>query len=155
MTCVLIFIAVFIGKQCGHLVGEQAAKTNPQSGKPPLTKSGYYGGLDENEMRSALKQIVTKVNQRLPMDADNETIIERVSSGPGIKMTYHYKTKSLRVAEFNRAEFASLMRGKLFTNMKYSNEMKYFRDHKIAVDFDYVDVNYAYITTISVTPADY
>ena len=152
---IFILVVVILSRTCGGFIGEQAAE------RELANKSSEQNVQRTNDITAPkidleliLPEIVTQMNKSMPITVDRDTRINRVSSGPGKKFTYHYSMTRLRMADFDRNEMVSGLRKQLIEGYKNQADLKYFKNNNVTLDYSYVDVDGNHFATISITPED-
>lgn len=152
----LLLIAVFLSRSCGGMIGQKAAENHLADRNRNSIPSNRPPGPDPFDLsvESMLPQIVAEMNERLPITVDRETRLDRLSAGPGEKVTYHYSLINLRISQIDKGSFIPQLREQLVNGYRNEKGMSYFRDNDVSMDFKYTDPDGAYFTTISVGPSD-
>ena len=148
-------VVVFLSRSCGGFIGKQAAErelSNKSSEQNVLRTNDSTAPNIDFEL--ILPEIVTRMNKSMPITVDRDTRINRVSSGPGRKFTYHYSMTRLRMSDFDRNEMISGLRKQLIEGYKNQADLKYFKNNNVTLDYSYVDVDGNHFATISITPED-
>ncbi len=147
-------IALVIGRSCGGYIGKQAAERE-------LAKRSTQAAPPTNEslpsifdFESILPDIVSKMNESMPMTVDRDTRGDRVSSGPGNKLTFHYSLTRLRISDFDRNEMIAGLRKQLIEGYRKQPDSKFLKENNVTFDYSYVDVDGVHFATISIAPDD-
>ena len=147
-------IVLVLSRSIGGYIGKQAAerelaKRSTQAA-PPINES-----LPSNfDFESILPDMVSKINESMPMTVDRDTRIDRVSSGPGNKITFHYSFTRLRISDFDRNEMIIGLRKQIIEGYKSNPNFKYLQDNDVTYEYSYLDVDGNYFTTITIAPDD-
>lgn len=100
------------------------------------------GGVSEGEGGRNLDQTLANVsaylNQSAPVTLDADTRLDRVTSGPGHRLSYHYTLTSVQSKAFKRAEFQKLIREPLQAKLCSSKEMRSFLVRGVTISYDYL-----------------
>ncbi len=147
-------IVLVLGRSIGGYIGKQAAErelAKRSTQAAPTTNESLPSIFD---FESLLPDIVSKMNERMPMTVDRDTRGDRVSSGPGNKLTFHYSLTRLRISDFDRNEMIAGLRKQLIEGYKNQPDSKFFKENNVTIDYSYVDVDGVHFATISIAPED-
>lgn len=101
----------------------------------------YAGGISEGDGSRDLDQTLANVsaylNRSAPLTLDADTRLDRVTSGPGHRLSYHYTLTSVQSKAFKRAEFQKLIREPLQAKVCSSKEMRGFLVRGVTLSYDY------------------
>ena len=102
----------------------------------------YAGSVSEGEGSRNLDQTLANVsahlNRSVPLTLDADTRLDRVTSGPGRRLSYHYTLTSVQSKAFKRAEFQKLIREPLQAKLCSSKEMRGFLVRGVTIAYDYL-----------------
>lgn len=112
----------------------------------------YQIVVSSDDIDSQLKNAALELNKQTPMEIDQFTRLDSVSSIGKTNFIYYYTLIGLEKSEVNLDTVNKYIRPNIIDNVKNSPELKIYRDHKITMDYKYYDSNGAFATEISVTP---
>lgn len=91
------------------------------------------GNYSERDLRRAAE----KLNKRMPMYPDKETVLNNVSTGPGLTFSYNYTLKNYRAADLKLNEFYSWMRNNIAPKVCGSTDVTKFLKSDVTVRYVY------------------
>lgn len=120
-------LGVVIAAGIAGSLGREAARSAMNSLSAP----------SDEEVASALSDTVKRLNEGLPQAVDNATRIDRVSSGPGRKITYHYTLTGLTSTQVSARGLEAAMRSSVNSYFCTNGDMAVFREHDVDVVYKY------------------
>lgn len=124
----------------GNLFGELVTQSGTQS-------SG--GSVDQ-----VLKHLSADMNQKMPMDIDATTRLDKVSTEPGKHFIYHYTKLDEPAAAGEKAAYSSASKSPLKSDMCTSPEAQKFLKNGVSVTYQYQDKYGHDLGSTEVTPGD-
>ena len=116
--------------------------TLAQAGPFSNLMGSFAGGIGEGDGSRNLDQTLASVSEHLnrsaPLTLDADTRLDRVTSGPGHRLSYHYTLTSVQSKAFKRAEFQKLIREPLQAKLCSSKEMRGFLMRGVTISYDYL-----------------
>lgn len=116
--------------------------TLAQAGPFSNIMGSMAGGAGEGEGSRNLDQTLANVsahlNRSAPLTLDEDTRLDRVTSEPGHKLSYHYTLTTVQSRAFKRAEFQKLIREPLQAKLCSSTEMRSFLVHGVTISYNYL-----------------
>lgn len=116
--------------------------TLAQAGPFSNLMGSFAGGIGEGDGSRNLDQTLAIVSDHLnrsaPLTLDADTRLDRVTSGPGHRLSYHYTLTSVQSKAFKRAEFQKLIREPLQAKLCSSKQMRGFLMHGVTISYDYL-----------------
>ena len=116
--------------------------TLAQAGPFSNLMGSLAGGPGEGAARTNIDQTLASVSEHLnrsaPMTLDADTRLDRVTSEPGPRLSYHYTLTSVQSKAFKRAEFQKLIREPLQAKLCGSTEMRGFLMHGVTISYNYL-----------------
>lgn len=149
MTLVLVLFGT-----CGRFIGRRAAEVSNASAFSAQPEPQTSVGVSETDFDSLLPEMISKLNRSMPMTVDRDTRADRVSAGPGRKVTYHYSLTRYRIGDFDRDKLIAALRENLIRAYKVRKDLKMYRDNNVVIDYSYADADGIHFATISVGPDD-
>jgi hypothetical protein len=101
-----------------------------------------------------LVELSKAMNQGLPKQAGEETILEKTTAGPGLRFTYIYKFANRSAAEVDPAKLTALVKSKIGNRYKTAPEMADFRKWEVELHYEYCDKDGNEITKVVFSPND-
>lgn len=135
-----------IGKTVGIILGIIAAVFSYYTSQKFFIK---------NDIESELKKVAVELNKKTPMEVDEYSRLDSVSTIGKTNFIYNYTLFGLNKAEVNLDTVNKYIRPSLIENIKNNPDLKIYRDNKITIDYKYYDRNGVFVTEISVTPELY
>jgi len=117
----------------------------------------YYGvkHLFNNDMEAELKTAAIELNKQTPMQIDQHSRLDSVSSIGKTNFIYYYTFIKIEKAEVNLDTVYKYIRPNIIENVKKSPDLKVLRDNDVIIDYKYYDKNGENVMEISVTPELY
>ena len=116
--------------------------TLAQAGPFSNLMGSLAGGPGEGAGRQGIDQTLASVSEHLnrsaPLTLDADTRLDRVTSEPGHRLTYHYTLTSVQSKAFKRAEFQKLIREPLQAKLCASSEMRGFLVRGVTISYNYL-----------------
>ncbi|SMP74378.1 hypothetical protein [Noviherbaspirillum suwonense] len=132
--------------------------TLAQAGPFSNLMGSYAGGVSEGDGSRNLDQTLANVsaylNRSAPVKLDDDTRLDRVTSGPGHRLSYHYTLTSVQSKAFKRAEFQKLIRAPLQAKLCSSKEMRGFLVRGVTISYDYLGNDGARLGAARFTASD-
>ena len=102
--------------------------------------AGSVGESDDGSRNidQTLANVSAHLNRSAPLTLDADTRLDRVTSGPGRRLSYHYTLTSVQAKAFKRAEFQKLIREPLQAKLCSSKEMRGFLIRGVTISYDYL-----------------
>jgi hypothetical protein len=102
----------------------------------------------------ALRKLADQTNKQLPIMADSETRVDRVTVlGPDL-LEYQYTFVNTEKNGFDVEKFLSAARPQILENYRKGDQFKMFRENSVSVRFSYYDKNGKLITNIDISTKD-
>lgn len=98
---------------------------------------GWNDGGQSRNLDQTLASVSAHLNRDVPITVDADTRLDRVTSEPGHKLTYHYTLTSIESKDIKRSEFLKLVRPPLQARLCESNEMRGFLKHGVTISYQY------------------
>ncbi|MHC4661667.1 MAG: hypothetical protein ACYS8W_08250 [Planctomycetota bacterium] len=111
------------------------------------------GGLRYILKASPEKQLareISAMNKKCPMMIDEETRLDRLSSGPGMRVEYFYTVINYSKHDFEPGEFEATVKAMLLQNMQNNRELDKFRKFNVTFVHNYVDMSGDHLARIEV-----
>lgn len=102
----------------------------------------------------ALQRMVNDANSQLPVMADDETRIDKITVLGHDALEYQFTFVHTYHNEFDIPQFNSESRAQIVEQYRTSDDFKMYRDNRITVRFTYLDMVGQLITSIDVGPDD-
>jgi hypothetical protein len=116
--------------------------TLAQAGPFSNLMGSFAGGVTDGDGSRNLDQTLANVsahlNRSAPLTLDADTRLDRVTSGPGHRLSYHYTLTTVQSKAFKRAEFQKLIREPLQAKLCNSKEMRSFLVRGVTISYDYL-----------------
>ena len=113
------------------------AQAGPFSNLMESFAGGANGGEGSLSLDQTLANVSAYLNRSAPQTLDPDTRLDRVTSGPGHRLSYHYTLTSVQSRAFKRAEFQKLIRAPLQAKLCGSKEMRGFLVRGVTITYDY------------------
>lgn len=114
------------------------AQAGPFSNLMGTLAGGVSEGDGSRNMEQTLANVSAHLNRSAPLTLDADTRLDRVTSGPGHRLSYHYTLTSVQSKAFKRAEFQKLIREPLQAKLCSSKEMRGFLVRGVTISYDYL-----------------
>lgn len=111
--------------------------------------------LKTASLEEQLAFAATSLSEDCPMMVDGDTRMDKVESGPGHRFNYYYTLINYAADEIDVESFLSIMRPQILNQVRLHPDMKFFRDHKITLNYFYKDKNGDELTSLEIRPTDY
>ncbi|MDB5841821.1 MAG: hypothetical protein JWQ23_3773 [Herminiimonas sp.] len=115
-------------------------------------RSGEMG--HEKSVDNALVKVAAQINRQTPMAVDKSTRLDKVSTEPGQKLTYHYTLPGTTGSDIKSADFQKLISPSLTTRVCGSPEMQKFLRSGVTIAYLYRDKDGKPIGGAKVAPLD-
>lgn len=117
----------------------------------------FFGAqqLFKPDLEAELKEVALELNKQTPMQIDEYIRLDSAASKGKTNLTYYYTLFDMEKAEVNLDTVHKYMRPAVIDNVKYSPDLKVYRENKITLDYKYYDRTGEFVTEISVTPEVY
>ena len=102
-----------------------------------------------------LARVAANMNQQLPLMADPETRLDKVTAGPGSQLTYAFTLPNQDKSALDLPAFEKIIRQNLINNYKTNGSMDELRASQVKLAYQYKDKNGDFISEIVVTPKDF
>jgi len=102
-----------------------------------------------------LVDMANNINKNLPAIIDRETQLVTTSAGEKNSFIYTFKLTNFKKSDIDIAKLEAALKPNILNNYKNSNEMQLFRELRINLKCDYLDMDNTFITEISVSPKDF
>lgn len=104
------------------------------------------GGVGESDdgsrnLDQTLANVSAHLNRSAPLTLDADTRLDRVTSGPGRRLSYHYTLTSVQSKAIKRAEFQKIIREPLQAKLCSSKEMRGFLVRGVTISYDYLSID--------------
>ena len=99
---------------------------------------GVTDGDGSRDLDQTLANVSAYLNRSAPLTLDADTRLDRVTSGPGHRLSYHYTLTTVQSKAFKRAEFQKLIREPLQAKLCNSKEMRSFLVRGVTISYDYL-----------------
>lgn len=114
-----------------------------------LTES-FAGKYSERDLQRAAETL----NKRMPMYPDKETVLNNVTTGPGLTFSYNYTLKNYRASDLKLDEFYGWMRNNIAPKVCGSPDVTKFLKNDVTVRYVYKGYDGATISNIPFTRRD-
>lgn len=129
-------------KRCALALVLTGMSALSQAGPFSNFMGSYAGGVSEGDgsrnLEQTLENVSAHLNRSVPLTLDADTRLDRVTSGPGPRLSYHYTLTSVQSKAFKRAEFQKLIREPLQAKLCSSKEMRGFLVRGVTISYDYL-----------------
>ncbi len=114
----------------------------------------YYGiqQLFKKDLESELKNAALELNKQTPMQIDQFSRLDSVSSKGKTNFIYYYTLIKVEKSEVNLDTINKYIRPNVIENVKNNPGLKPFRDKNVSLDYTYYDNRGFFVTEINVTP---
>lgn len=109
----------------------------------------------KTDVEAELARVALELNNRAPIQFDEFTRLDSASAKGAINFSYYYTLTNVDKKMIHSDTVQAYLKPTLIDNIKYSPELKVYRDHEITMDYHYYDKNGDFMTTITVTPDVY
>jgi len=109
----------------------------------------------EGSLDSRLARVADNMNQQLPIMADAETRLDKVTAGPGSQLTYAFTLPNQNKTNLDLPAFEKTLRQIIINNYKTNSSMVEMRTAQVKLVCLYKDKTGEVITNIAVTPKDF
>ena len=114
----------------------------------------FYGiqQFFKTDVEAELARVALELNKSTPIQYDQFTRLDSASAKGATNFSYYYTLTNVDKKAVHSDSVQAFLKPTLIHNIKYSPELKVYRDHEITMDYYYYDKNGDLITTIAVTP---
>ncbi len=114
----------------------------------------FYGiqQFFKTDVEAELARVALELNKRTPIQYDQFTRLDSASAKGATNFSYFYTLINVEKKAIHSDTVQAFLKPNLVDNIKYSPELKVYRDNEITMDYYYYDKNGEFITTIAVTP---
>ena len=109
----------------------------------------------ETDVEAELARVALELNKRAPIQFDEFTRLDSASAKGATNFSYYYTLTNVDKKVIHSDTVQAYLKPTLIDNIKYSPELKVYRDHEITMDYHYYDKNGDSMTTITITPDVY
>ena len=109
----------------------------------------------QTPLDARLARVAANMNQQLPMMADADTRLDKVTAGPGAQLTYAFTLPNQEKSGLDLPAFQQSLRQTIINNYKTNSSMDELRASKVKLACQYKDKNGDLIAEIAVTPKDF
>ena len=102
-----------------------------------------------------LIQVANKLNEQCPVMIDRETRLDNVIALPDNTFAYNYTLVNMVKDSIDLKVFEDYMHPMILNNVRTHPDLKFFRDNKVTMVYNYRDKNGVFITKISIPPKEY
>ena len=113
------------------------------------------GFLRKPVFDTALTEIANEINKTCPFMVDNETRLDNTIALPKNVFQYNYTLISMVKDSINIDGIKNYMEPRIVNDVKTNSGMKFVRDKKVTVNYNYKDMTGVNLFTISVKPEQY
>ncbi|MDR3457576.1 MAG: hypothetical protein P4N60_09035 [Verrucomicrobiae bacterium] len=106
-------------------------------------------------LNARLARVAANMNERLPLLADPETRLDKVTAGPGAQLTYAFTLPNRDKGTLDLPAFEKAIRQNLINNYQTNSSLAELRAAQVKLDYQYKDKNGQFISEIAVTPKDF
>ncbi len=133
-----------------HALGFSAGIGNMFGGL--ATQSGAQASADSVDQ--VLQSLSAELNKKMPMKADANTRLDRVSAEPGRHFTYHYTVDSTSALNGVPVDFSKEIKPQLKNQLCSNPDNQKFLKNGITIAYQYRDMNGHDIGDAEFTPKD-
>jgi hypothetical protein len=116
--------------------------------------AGGVGDDGSRNLDQTLENVSAHLNRAAPLTLDADTRLDRVTSEPGHKLSYHYTLTSVQSKSIKRAEFQKIIREPLQAKLCSSKEMRGFLVRGVTISYDYLSSDGARLGAARFTASD-
>jgi hypothetical protein len=124
---------------CGVLLGSLAGNAGAAGFGDMLgALAGRSGsGNGERDLSNALQRLAAQMNRDMPRDVDEQVRLDRVSTGPGPELIYHYTLRSKRASEVPTGMFNARIAPVLRERLCHDPQMQPLLKSGAAIGYEY------------------
>lgn len=153
----LVFAAIMKKWVTGESEGERRNRTSAAiNSSAGLNKSSVSAGdpqlMNEVDYEKMLKLLEVELNTEMPLTVDQYSRVERVTTGPGKKITYFVKFIDLDADTANVNEIRKELTPQVRLNICTSPDMENFRTYNVIISYEYSDKLGRPLLGISINP---
>lgn len=100
-------------------------------------------------------EMASEISKHCPIMVDNITRLDNAIAMPNNVFQYNYTIVATVKDSIKIDEAKSIMEPRIINNVKTEPNMKYMRDHKTTINYNYKDKAGVFLFTISVKPEQY
>jgi hypothetical protein len=122
---------------------------------------GHIGGdklftmFNNQVYDKVMVEMASKISKQCPIMVDNVTRLDNVIAMPNNVFQYNYTIVATVKDSIKVDEAKSIMEPRIINNVKTEPSLKYMRDHKTTINYNYKDKVGVFLFTISVKPEQY
>jgi archaellum component FlaG (FlaF/FlaG flagellin family) len=120
-----------------------------------LVTSVYGLRHAQGTLDARLARVADNMNHQLPIMADPETRLDKVTAGPGSQLTYAFTLPNQSKTNLDLPAFEKSLRQNIINNYKTNSSMDEMRAAKVKLVCQYKDKTGDLIAEIAVTPKDF
>ena len=109
----------------------------------------------EGSLDSRLARVAENMNKQLPIMADADTRLDKVTAGPGSQLTYAFTLPAQSKSGLDLPAFEKTLRQNIINNYRTNSSMIEMRTAQVKLVCQYKDKTGELITNIAVTPKDF
>ena len=109
----------------------------------------------KTDVEAELARVALELNKRTPIQYDQFTRLDSASSKGATNFSYFYTLINVEKKAIHSDTVQAFLKPNLVDNIKYSPELKVYRDNEITMDYYYYGKNGDFIIKIAVTPELY
>ena len=113
-----------------------------------------YFFTDKKDTLEMLKEEAKRINNKTPVQIDEETRLDSVVATSESSFDYFY-TLIYKSDSVNKDTIAKYVKPTIVAKLKTNPEMDYFREHKITLNYHYYGYDGLPAVTINITPELY
>jgi hypothetical protein len=109
----------------------------------------------QGTLDARLAHVADNMNHQLPIMADPDTRLDKVTAGPGSQLTYLFTLPNQSISNLDLPAFETSLRQNIINNYKTNSSMDEMRAAQVKLVCLYKDKTGVLITNITVTPKDF
>ena len=102
-----------------------------------------------------LVAVANELNKSCPMMVDSITRLDNAAALPNNVFQYNYTLISVRKADLNPEELRMKLEPGMTNTIRTNPQLKYFRDRKVTMAYNYNDKDGVFVLNIPITPDKY
>jgi len=106
------------------------------------------------DVEKAIVQITKEANQNLPITIDKLTRLDRITTGPGLRITFNNTLTTIPTLSIDSQKFEQIMKEQIKTEICRSNDVLPFLRNGVTLAFAYEGKDGGYVGMVSVLPQD-
>lgn len=131
-------IGEIFGSLIGRAVGDAAGKVI----------------VDPKTTEITLQKMTDQLNAKMPMRVDQDTRLDNLHAGPGVRFTYNYTILTATIKDIDRTYFVNHLETKLKAGVCSSPDMQVFFKNNVTVGYSYRASDGVFVAKIEITPKD-